>query len=385
MLFCDFIHEFIDVYGCAKWSHNVYRDNKARCKHYILPSLGKYELEKITTYDIERFYGSLITRKSPKNNKNDTCSLAVIREIDKLLKTAFECAIKWGFIDKNPVRGAVRPQERYNTRSIWTAEQFELACSVCVDDILLLAMHLSFACTLRIGEIMALQWDRVDLDSPSPSLLIDRTIQRIGLEELEVLPNRRIYQVIPPKLSYSSSRLVLKEPKTRTSIRRVYIPQTVVNMLKRRKCVVLAMKSKERYCDYGLVLCYSDGTPIEPEHITRRFSKLVSDNNLPKVVFHSLRHTSITYKLILTNGDIKSVQADSGHSHARMITEIYSHVIDEERAKNACLFENKFYAKKRGGKNDNIESSNYLESLLRTEEGRKLLQLLSELIEERRK
>ena len=37
---------------------------------------------------------------------------------------------------------------------------------------------------------------------------------------------------------------------------------------------------------------------------------------LPKVTFHSLRHISITYKLILTGGNIKAVQGDSGHAQA---------------------------------------------------------------------
>jgi len=41
---------------------------------------------------------------------------------------------------------------------------------------------------------------------------------------------------------------------------------------------------------------------------------LIADNDLPPVVFHSLRHSSITYKLKLNGGDIKAVQGDSGHS-----------------------------------------------------------------------
>lgn len=39
------------------------------------------------------------------------------------------------------------------------------------------------------------------------------------------------------------------------------------------------------------------------------------------VVFHSLHHTSVTYKLKLSGGDIKVVQGDSGHARADMVTE----------------------------------------------------------------
>lgn len=64
---------------------------------------------------------------------------------------------------------------------------------------------------------------------------------------------------------------------------------------------------------------------------------------MPDVVFHSLRHTSVAYKLKLIGGDIKSVQGDSGHSQADMVTQVYSHIIDEERRKNAELMEKAFY------------------------------------------
>ena len=62
-------------------------------------------------------------------------------------------------------------------------------------------------------------------------------------------------------------------------------------------------------------------------------------------VFHSLRHTSVTYKLKLSGGDIKAVQGDSGHAQADMVTEVYGHIIDEDRRKNAERMENAFYNK----------------------------------------
>ena len=62
-------------------------------------------------------------------------------------------------------------------------------------------------------------------------------------------------------------------------------------------------------------------------------------------MFHSLRHTSVTYKLKLSGGDIKAVQGDSGHAQADMVTEVYGHIIDEDRRKNAEMMENAFYNK----------------------------------------
>ena len=62
------------------------------------------------------------------------------------------------------------------------------------------------------------------------------------------------------------------------------------------------------------------------------------------VVFHSLRHSSTTYKLKLNHGDIKATQGDTGHSQADMVTKVYVHILDEDRKVNAQKFESEFYA-----------------------------------------
>ena len=88
------------------------------------------------------------------------------------------------------------------------------------------------------------------------------------------------------------------------------------------------------------------GTPIEQSRITAMFRELIEANDLPKVVFHSLRHSSITYKLKLNGGDIKAVQGDSGHAVASMVTDQYSHILDDDRKANAKLIEDAFYSGK---------------------------------------
>ena len=97
------------------------------------------------------------------------------------------------------------------------------------------------------------------------------------------------------------------------------------------------------YTDYNLVLANGLGHPMERTRIAALLNALIEKNDLPKVVFHSLRHSSITYKLQLTGGDIKSVQGDSGHAQAQMVTDQYAHIMDENRKNNAELFEQIFY------------------------------------------
>ena len=102
----------------------------------------------------------------------------------------------------------------------------------------------------------------------------------------------------------------------------------------------------DEYIDNNLVFCSSNGRPMESQVINRAFNKLIKENGLPHVVFHSLRHSSITYKLKLNGGDMKSVQGDSGHAQVKMVADVYSHIIDEDRCINAQRLEKAFYSSK---------------------------------------
>lgn len=117
-------------------------------------------------------------------------------------------------------------------------------------------------------------------------------------------------------------------------------------MLVQRKADIEELKDLfgDEFTDFNLVFCSSNGKPIEGQVINRAFNKLIEENGLPKVVFHSLRHSSITYKLKLNGGDMKSVQGDSGHAQVKMVADVYSHIIDDDRRLNAERLEAAFYS-----------------------------------------
>ena len=256
-------------------------------------------------------------------------------------------------MDKNPAIQATVPKYKAGKREIWTAETLFHATEVCDDNTLKLAMNLSFAGSLRIGELTGLTWDCVDIspeaiENGSPYIFINKEYQRVSKEAIEQLDGKDIILIFPAESSRCKTLRVLKTPKTESSVRRIYIPRSVAEMLIRQKEEQEEIKEilGPEYHDYGLVLATSDGMPIGGCDIRKKFVKLITDHDLPRVVFHSLRHSSITYKLKLNGGDIKSVQGDSGHSQVNMVTDVYSHIIDEDRKKNAELFEEAFYGKK---------------------------------------
>ena len=47
---------------------------------------------------------------------------------------------------------------------------------------------------------------------------------------------------------------------------------------------------------------------------------------------------------MLSGGDIKGVQGDTGHAQASMVTERYAHILDDNRRMNAEGFQQKFYS-----------------------------------------
>ena len=182
---------------------------------------------------------------------------ATVHQIHKVLRSCFRQAVKWEMMDKNPAIDATLPKYKAEEREIWTAEMLMQAIDACENKWLKVAFHLAFAATVRIGELLGLTWDCVDVSE-------------------EAIAENRAY---------------------------IFINKQV-------------------------------------ERVSRN---AVDEQGLPDVVFHSLRHTSVTYKLKLSGGDIKAVQGDSGHAQADMVTEVYGHIIDEDRRKNAQRMEDAFY------------------------------------------
>ncbi len=356
---------FFKYYANRKWSYTTIEYALSRTEKHIYPFLGDLLLTSITAELLDQFY---------LNRLDAGCSERVVKEIHKIINGVFREAVKRRMIENNPCDTITLPKVAYSERDIWDAETFLRACDLCNDKLLLLSMHLAFGCTLRIAEILGLQWDRVFLDSKEPYIYIDRIIERVKTDIIIEKHHREILLEFP-NINKSSTTVVLKTPKTQSSKRRVYLPQTIVKLLNERKEEVEHNRIRlgKEYHDYNLVFCFENGNPVEKRIISDRFAKLINDNNLPKVVFHSLRHTSITYKLKITNGDIKAVQGDSGHTSAKMVSDIYSHILDSERSKTALLVEKNFY----NISNNEIINNESLDDKNRIKE---IIELLSELL-----
>ena len=351
----ELMYDYVTVYGVNKWAISTYSSNKSLIDNYIVPIIGTMKLDECTPRVMEKFYLDLLNvRAIARPNKKDCIEYVTpqtVHQVHKILRSAFNQAVKWEMIIRNPVMNATLPKVEKEVREIWDSNILTKALKLCDDDKLALCINLAFACSLRIGELLALTWDCVDISNESIEqgnafVYIDKELQRVQRDGFDDLDAKDVKFKFPSIKPTGSTVLIIKSPKTKSSIRRVYLPNTVAQMLKEHKANQDEIKEYLgcEYYDYNLVIASSDGRPIEGQVINRGFSKLIKDNNLPKVVFHSLRHTSVTYKLKMNGGDIKAVQGDTGHSQINMVTDVYSHIVDEDRCKNAQKLQDTFYS-----------------------------------------
>ena len=153
--------------------------------------------------------------------------------------------------------------------------------SLCDNKMLKIAFHPAFTATLRIGELLGLTWDDMDISEEAIAdnkayVIINKQVERVSKDAIEALNSKEIIMIFPSQKKNNRTVRVLKTPKTDSSVRKVFIPKSVA------QCLI----------------------------------------------------------------DLKAVQGDSGHAQADMVTEVYGHILDEDRRKNAELMENAFYNKK---------------------------------------
>ena len=324
----DLLWEYVALYGQSHWSYSTYTNYVSLIKNHILPFLGEMRLTEFSPKIIATLYSRI------RYQQNLTPQMLI--SIHKLLHSAFEQAVLWEYADRNPFHKVALPKSFPCPMEMLSNEEIKRLLQNSGFSLLGIAVHLAFAGSLRKGEILALTWS--DVDFKSGSICVNKTLKRVRKDAIQALDRNDILYQFPAVFDEGRTALVLKRPKTRSSIRTVYLPSHVIDLLQDWKKVQTPCGKNVP----DLILRYSSGRPLQEEALPRMLEKQLLALGLTKVIFHSLRHSSITYKLILTGGNIKAVQGDSGHAQAEMITERYGHVIDSCRKECAQNFQKEF-------------------------------------------
>ena len=147
---------------------------------------------------------------------------------------------------------------------------------------------------LRIGELMALQWD--DIDFTKGVLTVSKSCHD------------------------SNGGLVIDEPKTSSSRRVIPLPKQLLPLLK-------GIKKKS---DSPFVVS-ANGKPVSVRSYQRSFELLLKKLKIPHKGFHSLRHTFAT-RAIECGMDVKTLSEILGHKNPTVTLNRYAHSLMEHKA-----------------------------------------------------
>ena len=353
----DFLDEFVAEYGSSHWGDTYYSMSVHRINHYIKPFIGDYLLKDITSRDLDAFYTKLLSTPAVlvTNHKDEgkTISIDVIDKCGDILKCALGQAVSWGYLQYNPALGATPPKPMRAVREVWTADEAMEALRTCESENMKVCMLLAIGCSMRLGEILGLQWSSVDISPETiekgySTVRIRQELKRCDKKTLAVLEEKhrsKVFYTFPETKPGCKTSLVLKAPKTDSSIRSVYVPKSVAEaILELKEHQEAHMKrARSAYQNFNMVIALPDGRPVEHRIIEEAFKKLCHQAGVREVVFHTLRNLSTSLKLQYSGGDIKAVQGDTGHSQSRMVTDTYARTFDEARRNMASMMETRFF------------------------------------------
>ena len=192
----EFLYDFVSLYGEKKWGVSMYDSQTALIANYINPIIGDMEVQAVTPRAVDGYIQTLQKTKSVSTKTRKAVTTYVsdktIEKIIKLLRCAFKQAVRWEIIARNPFDNVILPKTEYAKRDIWTADMIRLALDKCTDSKLYVAMNLSFACSLRMGEILGLTWENVhisdeDIAADNAYVYIDKELTRASKRAIETL------------------------------------------------------------------------------------------------------------------------------------------------------------------------------------------------------
>ena len=167
-----------------------------------------------------------------------------------------------------------------------------------------LGIYVCLSTGLRIGEVCALKWS--DIDVNTGTITVQRTIERI--------------YVIEEKRKHTE--LVINTPKTKNSFREIPMSKELISIIKPLKKVI----------NDDFYVLTNENEPTEPRTYRNYYKKLMRQLDMPPLKFHGLRHSFAT-RCIESNCDYKTVSVILGHSNISTTLNLYVHPNMEQKKK----------------------------------------------------
>lgn len=289
---------------------NYYRYFNAHIKDSVL---GKTPMKKVTSIQIQKF----INDKSINGRIDGSGGMrrASVKHIFNVIYGAIEQAVKNNMITQNPCRAVSLPKNDKKETLYFTPEQANQFLEAVKKSKYYPLYSLELITGLRLGEIVALRWENINLEEKKIEIKLNAAV----VSKQEQKDDGVLH-----------SEVILQTPKTKKSMRTLYIEEPLVSMLKnlRKEQLRKHLEYGDAFENSGFVFTNDYGRMMHPRTVQDHFKRMIKKIGLPNLHFHSLRHTAAT--LMLFNGvDIKTVQEVLGHEDIQTTLGIYTHVMED--------------------------------------------------------
>jgi integrase len=277
----------------------------------ITPHIGDRALQKLRPADIEHWHATLKT----KGRKDGQGGLGArtIRHAHRLLSKALKEGVRHDLIVRN-VAASEQPPKADENIAVLGETQVKLL----VERLRGRAMYPKAITALftgtRRGELLALRWQDIDLDTTDKHLKI-----REAIEE-------------------TKAGLRFKSPKTDNSVRDVSLPDIVVEALREHRRQQMEFRFAlgiGKLPDDALLFPKLDGTAQSPRAFSKEWSDVAASIGLPEITFHALRHTHASH-LIDAGIDVVKISRRLGHASPAITLRVYAHLFRKQDDKSAA-------------------------------------------------
>lgn len=307
------VQEFMENWLNKVIKGNVRLSSYAIYRGYVLNHinrhLGSLPLSSLKTEVLQDFVWKL------SNNESNRLCAKGVKAVFSMLSTAIQCAVEYEYILKNPCVKVRLPKEKNSEIVIFSRTEQERLEKTILDsgDKRNIAVLICLYTGLRLGELCALKWENIDLESKCFKIKYSMTLIR----DFE---------------GAKKTKLVIDEPKTDKSKRLLPLPDFLCAILERLKTESAG----------GFVFTMKNGKPVQPRTLQYIYKRLLSAAGINYRNFHSLRHTFAT-RAIELGIDIKTISEALGHSNSNITINRYTHSLMEQKKKMMYEF-NRFFA-----------------------------------------
>lgn len=280
----------------------------------IKPHIGDVRLTDLGRNHLLSLYGLLRERGGPGGRPLGSKS---VQATHALLRKALADAVAFDHIMISPVDSIpadYRPTHTSIKRSDahWEPEQVRRFLEHTKNDRIWVLWALGFDSGARRGELLALRWSKVDLDSQIMTIDVERVVGERG-------------------------KVVEDTPKSATSVREVNLSDGTVAALRRWRKAQLQerLAAGEWHCsDDPYVIANELGVPYRPETLSDWFDRDQANLGLPRITFHGMRHTSGS--ILLAAGEHLHVVSERlGHASVSITADVYAHALKGQKTEAA--------------------------------------------------